>query len=151
MLWKKHWCRTKKNPLLDFIVILLRPEALEEPHMTILKLGKLFCMLCWMVHGLMRIQKEAWFGVKLKDNLYNVHGCLLEKNKAWTFSRSLKISIRREIQMTRGRYEDYWLPGALCRFFAKKADKILEVRPQNYENATIYVVQRITNMGYTTT
>ena len=53
--------------------------------------------------------------------------------------------------MTRGRYEDYWLPGALCRFFAKKADKILEVRPQNYENATIYVVQRITNMGYTTT
>ena len=53
--------------------------------------------------------------------------------------------------MTRGRYEDYWLPGALCRFFAKKADKIFVVRPQNYENATTYVVQRITNMGYTTT
>ena len=50
--------------------------------------------------------------------------------------------------MTRGRYEDYWLPGGLCYFFAKKGDKI---RSQNYENATICVVQRITNMGYTTT
>ena len=36
-------------------------------------------------------------------------------------------------------------------FFAKKGDKIFEVRSQNYENPTIYVVQRITNMGYTTT
>ena len=35
--------------------------------------------------------------------------------------------------------------------FCKKKGQILEVRPQNYENATIYVVQRITNMGYTTT
>ena len=51
--------------------------------------------------------------------------------------------------MTRGRYEDYWLPGALCYFFAKKRGH--NFRSQNYENATIYVVQRITNMGYTTT
>ena len=38
--------------------------------MTILKLGELFCMLCWMVHGRMRIKKEAWFGVKGMANLY---------------------------------------------------------------------------------
>ena len=61
------------------------------------------------------------------------------------------MSIRRQIQMTQGNYEDYWLPGALCWFFCKKKGQILEVRPQNYENATIYVVQRIRNMGYTTT
>ena len=75
-----------------------------------------------------------WWGWKKKhdsafkrmDNLY-ITVCL--KNKAWSFSRPLKISIRRQIQMTRGRYEDYWLPGALCRFFLQKSG-------QNFRSST---------------
>ena len=42
---KKALMQDKKYPLLDFIVILLRPEALEDPHMTILKLGELFLLV----------------------------------------------------------------------------------------------------------
>ena len=32
--------------------------------------------------------------------------------------------------MTRGRYEGYWLPGALCRFFAKKLTKFWKFDPK---------------------
>ena len=148
MLWKKRWCRTKKYPLLDFIVILLWPEALEDPHMTILKLGELFCMLCWMVHGRMRIKKEAWFGVKGMANLY-ITVCL--RKQSMNFFEVSKNEYKAANSNDARKLRGLLVARSVVLVFLQKKGQILEVRPQNYENATIYVVQRIRNMGYTTT